>query len=242
MTVAYDRPAGVRRPDDPSGVDGATYNRLLETAERLFAQHGFGAVSVRAVTIEAATNIAAVHYHFGSKIELLRAIYLHRSVLLNAERERLLAEAMCAAGGKPRVADIIRAFVEPAFRTPPSFCELSAKIAVETSPEVRTIASETIGAVVPQFIEALIAVRPDLRRDEIAWRFLCLVGTVMYARVDTGLIQRITGESAGTLEREVAVESIMPFLIAGFDAPASAMPATEPSATRGRFRATNRRR
>jgi hypothetical protein len=95
--------------------------------------------------------------------------------------------------------------------------------------------------VVPRFIEALTTVRPDLRRDEIAWRFLCLVGTIMYARVDTGLIQRITGEPAGTLDREVALESIMPFLVAGFDAPASCAPATEPSAARGRPRATSRR-
>src|SRR3954463_10026219 len=43
-----------------------TRDRLLDTAERLFAEHGYQATTMRAVTTEAAANIAAVNYHFGS--------------------------------------------------------------------------------------------------------------------------------------------------------------------------------
>jgi AcrR family transcriptional regulator len=170
-----------------------------------------------------------VHYHFGSKIALLRAIYLRRSASLNAERDLLLTEHMLESNGKPSVAGIIRAFVEPAFRTSPCFAQLSAKIAVDTSPEVRAVATETLGALLPKFIGALIAARPDLRRDEIAWRFLCVIGALMYARVETGFIRRVTGEGVenpdrqgiGILDPEAACEAIVPFLTAGFDAPAS---------------------
>jgi AcrR family transcriptional regulator len=43
-----------------------TRDRLLDTAERCFAEHGYQATTMRAVTTEAAANIAAVNYHFGS--------------------------------------------------------------------------------------------------------------------------------------------------------------------------------
>ena len=48
-----------------------TKERILDAAERLFAAHGFAGTSLRAVTKEAGVNLAAVHYHFGTKEDLL---------------------------------------------------------------------------------------------------------------------------------------------------------------------------
>jgi AcrR family transcriptional regulator len=47
---------------------------LLETAARLFAEHGFEAVSTRMLAKEAAVNIAMIAYYFGSKEKLYEAI------------------------------------------------------------------------------------------------------------------------------------------------------------------------
>ncbi len=72
--------------------------KLLETAERLFAEHGVDATSVRQITLEAGqSNNSAVAHHFGSKEDLLLAIFKHRSVEVDrAERRRL--QALDAAG------------------------------------------------------------------------------------------------------------------------------------------------
>ncbi|MDP2774389.1 MAG: helix-turn-helix domain-containing protein, partial [Nocardioides sp.] len=48
-----------------------TERRLLLAAERLFAQQGIAATSLRSIMAAAEANVAAVHYHFGSKDELL---------------------------------------------------------------------------------------------------------------------------------------------------------------------------
>ncbi|MGI5328779.1 TetR/AcrR family transcriptional regulator [Actinomadura nitritigenes] len=64
--------------------------RLIVTAERMFADRGVGAVSLRAVMQEAGTNVAAVHYHFGSKQALLDAIVRSRVEQVAAERGRIL--------------------------------------------------------------------------------------------------------------------------------------------------------
>ncbi len=49
-------------------------SRLLDAAERLFAQQGYAATSVRAVADAAEVNPALVHYYFGDKHGLLEAV------------------------------------------------------------------------------------------------------------------------------------------------------------------------
>jgi AcrR family transcriptional regulator len=51
-----------------------TTDAILDAAERLFAAHGYDAVSVREITRDAEVNVAAVHYHFGSKEAVLRGV------------------------------------------------------------------------------------------------------------------------------------------------------------------------
>ena len=55
----------------------ATPERLLAAATELFAQHGFHGTSIRDIAERAGANVAAGHYHYGSKeglyLEVLRA-------------------------------------------------------------------------------------------------------------------------------------------------------------------------
>lgn len=51
-----------------------TKRRLLDAAEEIFAQAGFKAATVRDICRMAKANVAAVHYHFGDKMDLYTAI------------------------------------------------------------------------------------------------------------------------------------------------------------------------
>ncbi|GAA3970086.1 helix-turn-helix domain-containing protein [Gordonia caeni] len=51
-----------------------TRERLLDAAEELLLQYGYEAVSVRGICQQAEANPAAVHYHFGSKEQLVAAL------------------------------------------------------------------------------------------------------------------------------------------------------------------------
>jgi AcrR family transcriptional regulator len=75
----------------PQPIEHPTRIRMLEVAERLFAERGIDAVS-SAEIIEAAgqRNKNAVHYHFGGKEGLVTAIAEHRSGALNARRGAML--------------------------------------------------------------------------------------------------------------------------------------------------------
>src|SRR5262245_52395623 len=58
-----------------------TRQRLLEAAERLFAEKGFEGTSVEEITREAGANRAAISFHFGGKEQLyIEAVkYAHRA-------------------------------------------------------------------------------------------------------------------------------------------------------------------
>ena len=51
---------------------------IIETAEKLFALHGFAGTSIRDISREAGINVAMVSYYFGSKEKLMEAIFHHR--------------------------------------------------------------------------------------------------------------------------------------------------------------------
>jgi len=49
--------------------------QIIETSERLFAQKGFDATSVRDIAEDAGINVAMISYYFGSKEKLMEAIF-----------------------------------------------------------------------------------------------------------------------------------------------------------------------
>jgi TetR/AcrR family transcriptional regulator len=76
-TTARARPrsgATRRSRGRPSGGDAAVREALLEAARRLFLARGFSAVSIRELAAAAGANPAMIHYYFGDKLGLYRAM------------------------------------------------------------------------------------------------------------------------------------------------------------------------
>src|ERR1700757_1496808 len=57
--------------EDPSG----TAALLLDAAEEVFAEHGYGAASTREIARRAGVPFGALHYHWGSKRHLWDAVF-----------------------------------------------------------------------------------------------------------------------------------------------------------------------
>lgn len=86
-----------------------TKGRLLEATERLIAEKGFDAVSVRDITGLAKANVAAVNYHFGSREGLLGALLEQRMKPVFVER----AERLEALGEAASLRQLLDAWVQP---------------------------------------------------------------------------------------------------------------------------------
>ena len=78
-----------------------TKTKILDAAEGLFAAHGFTSTSLRTVTAEAGVNLAAVNYHFGSKEQLIEAVFARRIGPLERRRLEMLDDEQQRAGSAP---------------------------------------------------------------------------------------------------------------------------------------------
>jgi AcrR family transcriptional regulator len=90
-----------------------TQTKLIDTAERLFAEYGFDGVTFKQITTEAGQrNASALQYHFGTKQALVRAIVLERSVPIDARRRGLLDE-LDSNGRSGDLRAVVDAMVRP---------------------------------------------------------------------------------------------------------------------------------
>ncbi len=94
-------------------TDTNTSSKILDAAETLFANQGFHATTLRQITRTAGVNLAAVHYHLGSKQALVHAVFERYLDDLNRQRLRQLENAVTEASGR-RLERILEALVEPA--------------------------------------------------------------------------------------------------------------------------------
>lgn len=91
--------------------------RIIATGERLIAERG-AEVSLRDIAGEAGQrNNSAVHYYFGSRDGLIRAIVERRQGPMEARRMALLAEVE-RAGRADDVASLVEILVRPMLDTP----------------------------------------------------------------------------------------------------------------------------
>ncbi|MFB6784861.1 TetR/AcrR family transcriptional regulator [Streptomyces sp. NPDC056352] len=99
---------------DPSANTRAL---LIDVAERLFAERGIDAVSLRTVGVEAGQrNKSAAQYHFGSRQGLIDAIIAARSAPVDARRAELVARAR-GATPPPDLRTLVTLLVQPLAET-----------------------------------------------------------------------------------------------------------------------------
>jgi AcrR family transcriptional regulator len=94
----------------PSDTPGPGELALILAAERLFAERGIEGVSLRQINQAAnQKNIAAAHYHFGSRDGLVHAVLRHRWLRLDHRR----AEMLGRTGRTKDIRFYLEAFIEP---------------------------------------------------------------------------------------------------------------------------------
>ena len=206
--------------DDPAAI--GTRESLLDAAEELFSERGIPTASLRAITERAAANLAAVHYHFGSKQGLVRAVFDRRLAPLNRERLALLDLCEAEGGG---VEEVVRAFVGPVFLMAheahkSAFAQMMARAYSEPSEEVREIVAGQFSEVVDRFVVALVQRLPELPEDEIFWRLLFVAGSMAHTVSCGHLLAQYSRGRCSVARPEESIDHLVTFLAAGLRAPA----------------------
>ena len=206
---------------------GGTKERILDASERLLAERGLAGTSLRSITAAAGVNLAAVHYHFGSKEELLRALFARRLEPLNRERLRLLDR--CEAGSRePSIEALLDAFVGPPLRLGldplqgwGAFMRLLGRISTEPGEAWRSLFYEQFQEVRRRFARALARALPGLPPADLAWRFHFVVGVLSGTLADPRRIEFLSEGICDASDSGAVLRAMVPFLAAGLRAPAS---------------------
>jgi AcrR family transcriptional regulator len=139
-----------------------TNQRILDTAERLFGDQGYAATSLRHIIAEAGVNLAAIHYHYGSKEELLDEVVMRKAGPVNEARLALLDRYEAEAGLGPLAVevDVKHAHVrqpEQAFGAAHGFAETGGRGDVEAGGQqmagVQAVADGEMGEAARTFAE-----------------------------------------------------------------------------------------
>ena len=152
-----------------------TRSAILAAAERLYADRGFGDVTLRDIVAEANVNLAAVNYHFGSKDELIAELFVSRSIATNRERLRELKAAEEQGGGRAPIEVILRALVGPTLRGclgPENQRSTAARFmiraSIESVPPIRRIKNREIDHL-RKFAAAMRRAMPGRDDAELYW-------------------------------------------------------------------------
>jgi len=94
----------------------AVEERILRSAEMLFADQGFRGTSLREITDRAGCNIAAVNYHFHGKENLYVAVFQHHMKTITSQRLWGLKEILSQDGIELTLEGFLRVFADSIVR------------------------------------------------------------------------------------------------------------------------------
>jgi AcrR family transcriptional regulator len=147
---------------------------ILDAAERLFAERGIDAVSLRTITAEAGYSVAALHYHFATRDGLVRALLERAQPRMFTERARMVAQL--ADQATPPLEGIVAALVRPLTAGmledfPGSIAKLRflVRLSFDRSPYLETIVEDSFALFRPLLRRALPGV--DERTLMRRWHF-----------------------------------------------------------------------
>ncbi|MFC4761646.1 TetR/AcrR family transcriptional regulator [Dyella koreensis] len=199
----------------------STKERILSSAEELFARHGFDGASLRQLTAAAGVNLAAVNYHFGSKDRLIEEVFRRRLDELNGRR--MAALNRIAGQEETTLEDVLAAFIKPALDLSHDgngslFMRVLARAFAEHDDTLRKFLSENYGHVMRQFTAEFARLLPHLSKEELYWRVDLVTGALTHAMSGFGMIQRKSDVTEHT-HREQTAAHLIRFAAAGLSHP-----------------------
>ena len=187
-----------------------TPRAIIESAERHFAEYGFAGASIRAIVKDANVNLAAVHYHFGSKEGLFSAVLgRYAKPIVQAQMANLDRKGNSGS----ELERILRSFYEPPLQVvkaagdkAPIVSQLLARSHTEFEP-VSSIANDIFSPAIEAYSGKLKQVT-GLPQSELTWHFQFVVGIVV-----SFLIGASRDDSGWTVDD--ALERLVKFGISG---------------------------
>lgn len=204
-----------------------TRDRILDAAERLFAERGgVDGASMRDLAAAAGVRLSQLSYHFGSKEALYRAVFARRAHALAGAR----AEALEAALASPSldVHAVVEAFIGPSVRQRFSegvqgaaFAMMTAREAADPREAARGVLAEHFDPTARLFMAAFSRLYPEAPARVLVDAYLFMVGALALTMAAGDRSARLDPDRSETPEAhnvDLLLRHLTAFCAAGMDA------------------------
>jgi AcrR family transcriptional regulator len=201
----------------------STKDKILNAAERLFAEHGFAETSLRMITTKADVNLASVNYHFGSKKTLIQAVFERFMDRFSAGLSDEL-DKLDASDSSLEVIDVLSTLTRPIIlldELRPDgagvFMNLLGRAYAETQGHIRRFAMERYSDISKRFSMLLQATSPTMQPSEMFWRLHFMLGSFIFTLAGHKALQEISeSDFDQKLTIEQIIQRLVPFMSAAF--------------------------
>ena len=203
-----------------------TRNKLIRSAEHLFANRGFGGLMIREVARRSETNLASAHYHFGSKEAMVLEMLSSRIKPINQKRLHYLQNARKDSGGKPlKTIEIFKALIVPIGEeiSKSSHSRKTLALLVErsfTEPEsfIQKMHSRFFGELCETFILELRRAHPQAKELDIYWNLHFAISSMLGALAQHRRLHDFSGGRCDDDNAEDMIHRLLIFVTNGFEA------------------------
>ncbi|WP_146087235.1 TetR/AcrR family transcriptional regulator [Thermomonospora echinospora] len=212
----------------PRARGAETRELILDAAERLMAERGVHGVSLNEINTAAGQrNTAALHYHFGGRDGLLRAILRRHGGWLRARHDELYAE-VTAGGRRPDVRGLVEVIVLPVAEYLGRGPSQRAAIRIWTSmlaqpalavEDVRTLVDPSLTAAGRALVEIMARAMP---RELAVERLVVASQSVMHVLADRAVLEDAPGSRRRPLPLSLVARNLVDMTVAALTAPVGA--------------------
>ncbi len=203
-----------------------TRNRLIRSAEHLFANRGFGGLTIREVARRSETNLASAHYHFGSKEAMVLEMLSSRIKPINQKRLHYLQNARKDSGGKPlKTIEIFKALIVPigeeiskSSHSRKTLALLVARSFTEPESFIQKMHSRFFGELCETFILELRKAHPQAKELDIYWNLHFAISSMLGALAQHRRLHDFSGGRCDDDNAEDMIHRLLIFVTNGFEA------------------------
>lgn len=199
-----------------------TKDRILDSAEELFARHGLYGVTVRNVADHAGADQALIHYYFGTKRGMFDAVFERRAGGINAARMAAMDAYVAKVGDKVTVEGAIGAFLQPIFDNDrvadEGWRNFSALVALANNSKEwgGQMMSRYFDSVIHRLIGLLRKALPGAKDEDLYWSYQMLSGSLMLLQAETGRIELLSKGKCRSDDVDAFGERLVRYAAGGF--------------------------
>jgi AcrR family transcriptional regulator len=207
----------------PAALPNQTAERVMRASEELFAKFGYNACTFKMISAKSKVNQGLIYYYFGSKENLFSEIFMRWAEPLARRRNTMLDELEGAASrGRPRLEDIIRAFIMPVLEVYErgqdgrAFLRIHAHLRIEPVAFALALRRKAFSASTERFLTLVRATCTHLSSATVGWRFNAMIGAYQMAISRGGRVEDFFSSTKAKIDMREALEQTIKFSVAGF--------------------------